>query len=81
MDSSECRDSFRHVEKWYADDRDYYVEVDNKMNGYYSDILDKMSLYDVNLVDNQEYITWATTEANSELYAERGLEVEVQAEG
>ena len=64
-DDELCKTNFRHTEQIYADQYDGYVLNEQTFTFLYQDILNFMEFHDVALVDNQEFLTWASTSGGS----------------
>ena len=66
-DDSLCQANFRETERWYADSYESYASDKEEIMAIYDGLLVKLQEYKVELVDNEEFIYWASTSSNQSL--------------
>ena len=69
-DNASCRDTFRGVESLYASSNDRFLENAETFSNLHQNILDQMESNDVTLVDNDQFIFWATRTPNPDIASE-----------
>ena len=65
-DDEACRESFTALQTWYSDSYPDFTEVEKKKHELEEEIFNKMKEHDIKLVDNIDYVIWATTQANTD---------------
>ena len=64
FDDEVCRTSMFELQEWYARDYEKFASEETQFYKEHAKILKRLKTFDMSLVDNTDFITWAVTTPN-----------------
>ena len=66
FDDDACRENYSYIESSYNSSYQYYMTSKQELNSLYADIFTGMQTYDIDLVDNSDFLDWCMSHVSPE---------------